>query len=189
MASKSARKSGTRNAVPYFRSGCVAGSIAVPPYCTCLVVCPARPARSRSNGPLCPQAPRGPSGQPRSSPRPYSPFSGGRLPAFPAALRRAGSACQSSQHAFQISYRVLRSGQRIFAIDLILQIDVSPVAGLPELFEDRDYRHHSFTHLALAVFLSPVLEVLHVKIEQPRTRVDDLLNHVGAGAHRMADVD
>src|SRR5271165_6392665 len=95
---------------------------------------------------------------------------------------------KTGQHSFQISTGVLGPRQRVLAVDFVFKIDVSAVAGLAELLEDRKHRHHALTDVALAVFLFAVLEILHVKVEQTRACVRNLLNDVRAAAHGMTYV-
>jgi hypothetical protein len=101
-------------------------------------------------------------------------------------LAREPHACQDASH---ISEAGDNARHRIVGMNLVFQIDEARVLRRDKRLKHLPHRHDAVSYRDLALFALEVREVFHVHVKQPRTCIVNRLNHMGAGANRMSDVD
>src|SRR5205823_13474876 len=96
---------------------------------------------------------------------------------------------EPGERAPHVGERLLHPRERIVRVDLVLEVDVAPVADRLQLLEDLGYRDGALAHDALTLLYFQVAQVLRVHVEEARPRVRDRLHLVGARAYGVPDVD
>jgi hypothetical protein len=100
-------------------------------------------------------------------------------------MTRVSQARQDTSH---VSKAADNAGHKIVRMNFILQIDEAFIFYRAKSFKNLLHRHDAVSHRDLTILILEIREVLHVYVKQPRARLTDSLNYIGA-ANRMSDVD